>query len=155
MPYLIDGHNLIPKLGLHLDSPDDEEDLLRELQEFSRLRRMQVEVFFDQAPAGLAGTRKVGMLTVHSVRAGSSADAAIEARLTGLGRQARNWTVVSSDGRIQRAAQAVHARMQSSEELAGEISRLRAAAAREVKQEPKLDTQELDDWLELFGRRRG
>ena len=24
MPYLIDGHNLIPKLGLRLDSPDDE-----------------------------------------------------------------------------------------------------------------------------------
>ena len=24
MPYLVDGHNLIPKLGLSLASPDDE-----------------------------------------------------------------------------------------------------------------------------------
>ncbi len=35
MPYLIDGHNLIPKVGLRLDSMDDEMDLLAHLQEFS------------------------------------------------------------------------------------------------------------------------
>ena len=43
MPYLIDGHNLIPKLGLRLDSLDDEEQLIPRLQEFCRLRRAQVE----------------------------------------------------------------------------------------------------------------
>ena len=37
MPYLIDGHNLIPKLGLRLDSVDDEMELVAILQEFCRL----------------------------------------------------------------------------------------------------------------------
>ena len=49
MAYMIDGHNLIPKLGLRLDSLDDEEQLLALLQEFCRLRRAQVEVYFDGA----------------------------------------------------------------------------------------------------------
>lgn len=155
MPYLIDGHNLIPKLGLRLDSPDDEQALLVHLQMFSRLRRAQVEVYFDGAPAGQSGTRKAGTVTAHFVRLGSSADGAIEARLTRLGRQARNWTVVSSDGRVQRAAQAAHARAQSSEELAAEISRLQAAASLETKKEPRLGPEEVGEWMELFGHKRG
>ena len=36
MPYLIDGHNLIPKLGLRLESLDDEMELIAILQEFCR-----------------------------------------------------------------------------------------------------------------------
>ena len=123
MPYLIDGHNLIPKLGLHLDSMDDELDLLVRLQEFCRLRRAQVEVYFDGAPPGQVSTRKAGMVTAHFVRQGSSADAAIEARLIRLKRAARNWTVVSSDGRVQRAAGAAHARSMSAEEFALEMAK--------------------------------
>ena len=46
MPYLIDGHNLIPRLGLRLDSMDDEMELIAILQEFYRTERRQVEVFF-------------------------------------------------------------------------------------------------------------
>src|SRR4030095_6718911 len=81
MPYLIDGHNLIPKLGLRLDSPDDEMELIAILQEFSRLERRQVEVFFDGAPAGQARTRKLGSVTAHFVRLGTTADDAIRNRL--------------------------------------------------------------------------
>ena len=51
MPYLIDGHNLIPKLGLRLDSVDDEMELVAILQEFARLERSQIEVYFDGAPS--------------------------------------------------------------------------------------------------------
>jgi hypothetical protein len=52
MPYLIDGHNLIPKLGLRLDSMEDEMELVSILQEFCRLEDRQVEVYFDGAPPG-------------------------------------------------------------------------------------------------------
>ncbi len=46
MPYLIDGHNLIPKLGLHLDSFDDEVKLINKLNEIYRsARKTQVEVY--------------------------------------------------------------------------------------------------------------
>ena len=48
MPYLIDGHNLIPKFGLRLDSVNDEMELVSILQEFARLKRQKVEVYFDE-----------------------------------------------------------------------------------------------------------
>ena len=81
MPYLVDGHNLIPKVGLRLDSIDDEMELVAILQEFSRLHRKQVEVYFDGAPAGQAGTRSLGTVKAHFVRAGTTADTAIARRL--------------------------------------------------------------------------
>src|SRR5262245_2786427 len=104
MPYLIDGHNLIPKLGLRLDSIDDEMELIAILQEFHRLKHTsagQVEVYFDAAPTSQARIRKLGAITAHFVRLGTSADNAIRNRLKKLGRSARNWTVVSSDRQVQ------------------------------------------------------
>src|SRR5215468_8521622 len=97
MPYLIDGHNLIPKLGLRLDSLDDELELINILQEYCRIERKQVEVYFDGAPASQAGTRKVGTVTAHFVVRGMTADDAIRQRLKRMGKTARTWTVVTSD----------------------------------------------------------
>jgi predicted RNA-binding protein with PIN domain len=115
MPYLIDGHNLIPKVGLKLSSFDDEYELLNLLQEFCRLRRVQVEVYFDGAPPGQAGKRKAGVVTAHFIREGSSADAAIETRLVKIKNSAKNWTVISSDRRIQRSARASGANVMSAD----------------------------------------
>ncbi len=154
MPYLIDGHNLIPKLGLRLDSFDDELDLLTRLQEFCRLRRAQVEVYFDGAPPGQVSTRKAGVVTAHFVRQGSSADAAIEARLTGMKKTAKNWTVVSSDNRVQRAAGSVHAGIISSEEFVQEMERSKAAGMTKAKSDSALSSGEVDEWLEFFEKRR-
>src|SRR5829696_10388004 len=106
MPYLIDGHNLIPKLGLRLDSMDDEMELVAILQEFHRSRGKDVEVYFDGAPVPHAGTRKLGAITAHFVRLGSSADNAIRNRLRSLGKSAKNWTVVTSDRQVQAEANA-------------------------------------------------
>lgn len=155
MPYLIDGHNLIPKLGLRLDSMDDEMQLVSRLQEFSRLRRAQVEVYFDGAPPGQAGTRKLGAITAHFVRLGSSADAAIEVRLAKMGKQAKNWTVVSSDHRVAAAARAVHAGEMSSEEFALEMSKAQALGAVKTKSEATLSPGEVDEWLQIFEHKKG
>ncbi len=155
MPYLIDGHNLIPKLGLHLDALDDEDVLISRLQEFCRLRRVLVEVYFDDASPGQAAARKAGAVTVHFVRRGSSADAAIEVRLERLGRAARNWIVVSSDGRVQQAAKAAHAGVLSSEEFAREMSKAQAIGASTKKHDATLAPGEVEEWLEFFNRKRG
>jgi len=155
MPYLIDGHNLIPKLGLRLDSMDDEAELVSRLQEFCRLRRAQVEVFFDAAPAGQASIRKAGAVTAHFVHQGSSADAAIEVQLARMGKAVKNWTVVSSDGRIQRAARAAHAGFLSSEEFAREMSKAQAMSKTMVKHEATLAPDEVEEWLDLFNRKKG
>jgi predicted RNA-binding protein with PIN domain len=154
MPYLIDGHNLIPKIGLRLDSLDDEEQLIPRLQEFCRLRRAQVEVYFDGAPPGQVSTRKAGAVTAHFVRKGSSADSAIEARLVRLGKAARNWIVVSSDRRVQSAAGSVHAGVLSSEDFAREMSKAQALGSTLPKHDATLAPDEVEEWLDIFNKRR-
>jgi len=152
MPYLIDGHNLIPKLGLRLDSMDDEMELIGILQEFCRLERKQAEVFFDGAPAPHAGTRKLGAVTTHFVRLGATADDVIHKRLKILGKGARNWTVVSSDRQVQAEARAASAEVISSDTFAGMLKQARASAPK-PNPERKLSQKEIDDWLKLFEER--
>lgn len=149
MPYLIDGHNLIPKLGLRLDSPDDEMELAAVLQEFARLNRRQVEVYFDGAPAGHAGTRSLGTVKAHFVRLGQTADAAIHARLQKMGRAAKNWTVVSSDREIQSAARAAQAESLTSEEFVKLIRQTRMSVAKPAE-DKVLSKREVDAWIKLF-----
>lgn len=152
MPYLIDGHNLIPKLGLRLDSMDDEMELIAILQEFCRLERKQAEVFFDGAPAPHAGTRKLGAVTAHFVPLGSSADDAIRKRLKSLRKNARNWTVISSDRQVQAEARAALAEVISSDTFAAMLKEARASAPK-PNHERKLTQQEIDEWLKLFEQR--
>lgn len=153
MPYLIDGHNLIPKLGLHLDSIDDEMELVTILQEFCRLEHRQVEVFFDGAPAPQAGTRKLGAVTAHFVHRGTTADNAIRNRLKKLGKSARNWTVVSSDRQVQADARAAHAEVTSSDSFAGLLMQTRDAAPK-PNNDRKVSPQEVEEWLKIFERRK-
>ena len=153
MPYLIDGHNLIPKIGLRLDSVDDEMELIVILQEFYRIAHRQLEVYFDGAPAAQAGTRKLGAVNAHFIRLGTSADNAIRSRLKKLGKSAKNWTVVSSDRQVQAEARAAHAEILSSESFAKMLEQARNSAPKPTD-ERKLTQKELDDWLKLFGGKR-
>ncbi len=149
MPYLIDGHNLIPKLGLRLDSPDDEMDLVALLQEYCRRFRHRAEVYFDGAPAGQVRSQKIGAVTVHFIRSGLTADSAILTRLKRLGRDARNWTVISSDHAVQAGARSLQAGVIPSEVFAGRLKRTRQSM--DVRgQDLKLSPEELDEWLKLF-----
>lgn len=152
MPYLIDGHNLIPKLGLRLDSIDDEMELVSILQEFCRVERRQVEVFFDGAPAGQAGTRKLAAVTAHFVRLGTTADDAIRHRLRRLGKGAKNWTVVSSDRQVQAEARAVQADVLSSDAFAAMLKQARNSAPK-PEAERSLSQKEVEDWLKFFEER--
>jgi predicted RNA-binding protein with PIN domain len=149
MPYLIDGHNLIPKLGLRLDSPDDEMQLVAILQEFHRISRKDVEVYFDGAPAPQAGTRKLGTVTAHFVRLGTTADDAIRKRLKTLGKSARNWTVISSDRQVQAEASAVRAEAISSDAFAAILKQARASAPK-ANNDRKLPESEVEEWMRIF-----
>ena len=155
MPYLVDGHNLIPKVpGLTLRDLDDEQQLIELLQEFCRLQRKEVEVFFDNAPPGSARARTFGLVMARFIRQGTTADAAIRLRLGRLGRQARNWTVVSSDQAVQSAARAAQAQYLSSENFAGLLKRAIDDSTRDEgeKADIRLDKDELDEWIQLFGK---
>lgn len=150
MPYLIDGHNLIPKVGLRLDSPDDELELVAILQEFARIKRQQVEVYFDGAPIGQAGTRSLGTIRAHFVKLGQTADNAIRARLNRMEKDARNWIVVSSDREVQSSARVVHAQYISAEEFVKLLRAAQHSASKSTTAEKKLSSTEVDEWLKFF-----
>ncbi len=154
MPYLIDGHNLIPKIpGLSLEMADDEMQLVQMLQEFCRRQRKQVEVYFDNAPPGQPRARVFGSVRAFFARAGQSADQLIAARLKRLGREARNWSVVSSDHYVQDLAHAARAQALTSEAFAAVLRQALqgAQAAPETRAETPLSPQEVEEWLKLFG----
>lgn len=153
MPYLIDGHNLIPKIpGLSLQALDDEVQLIELLQEFCRRQRKQVEVFFDNAPPDGVRVRSYGMVTARFVRAGSTADDAIRSRLTKLGRTARNWTVVSSDQAVITAARGAQAQSITSDVFARSLVQVLDETGLDVgtDKDIQLSSDELDDWMDLF-----
>jgi predicted RNA-binding protein with PIN domain len=158
MPYLIDGHNLIPKIpGLTLKALNDEHQLIELLQEFCRRQRKQVEVFFDRATPGQAGSQRLGRLTAHFIHGSSSADQAIHHRLLRLGRNAQNWSVVSSDSAVQAAGRAVRAKIIPAEDFAGLL--IKTIEDKESRSPEKTDqglsASEVKEWLHLFGSPEG
>ena len=155
MPYLIDGHNLIPKVkGISLDEVEDEMRLVEMLQEFCQKQRKQVEVFFDNAAPGGVKVRNFGRVLARFVYRGITADQAISTRLGRLGGEARNWTVVSSDRGIQAAAHAVHAQVVSSEAFAVLLEKILDETKKDEGEaaETAVDPQDVEEWLRLFGR---
>ena len=154
MYWLVDGHNLIPKLGINLRSVDDELELVTRLQTFCRVERQQVEVYFDGAPAGQAGARTFGRVTAHFVRQSTIADDAIGQRLKKLGRAARNWTVVSSDHRVQTYARAVGAKVETSEAFAARVIESMRAPSAPSSREAEMSAAEVEEWLNLFREKK-
>ena len=154
MPTLIDGHNLIPKMGLRLDSFDDEMELVARLNEFCRLsRKTGLEVYFDGAPSPQAGSRKIGQVKAHFVRLGLTADDAIRDRLRTLGRSAKNWSVVSSDRQVQANARAAHAEVISSEQFVAQVINTLRTGSQPGDKKSNMTESELTEWLVLFSEK--
>lgn len=153
MPYLIDGHNLIPKVnGLNLDELDDEMRLVEMLQAYCQQQQKQVEVFFDNAAPGGVKARRFGRVLARFVYRGITADQAIANRLRQLGGEARNWSVVSSDRAIQAAARAAHSQVLSSEDFAAMLEGLLDEARMDSgkAEQNEVDPQEVAEWLRLM-----
>ena len=151
MILIIDGHNLIPHVaGLSLGDENDETALIELLQEYARLRRKTIEVYFDNAPAEQAGLRKFGRVQVHFVRRGITADDAIMKRLKALGKRAKNVQVISSDRQVQQAARAVHARVITSGEFAADWGRLMEEEPDLNPRDRLLSEKEVAAWEQFF-----
>ena len=146
MPYLIDGHNLIPHVpGLSLDGVDDELDLMRILVPYFQRIRKKAILFFDRAfPGGEKQIRR-GNLMVRFVRAPRIADQAILSELARLGGEAANYTVVTSDQHLRESAMRHGARVISSAEFS------RMLFKQKGNEEHHEDEHgDLDYWLRQF-----
>ena len=153
MPYIIDGHNLIPKIpGLSLTVIDDEIRLIKLLQEFCRLSHKKVEVYFDKAAVGEEKVRNYGNVHTHFVRQGITADDAIRVRLSKLGRKAYNWTVVTSDRAVQNSARYQGAKVVSSQDFASRLIDLRGGSSWDTTEKPEKPSspEDIDYWLKQF-----
>jgi uncharacterized protein len=153
MPYIIDGHNLIPHVpGLQLSEPDDEIRLIKLLQDFCRLSRKKATVFFDRAAIGEAKKQTYGCVVAHFVSEGFSADRAIYTQLKQLGKNARNYVVVSSDHAVQDFARVFNATFLSSSEFVLLINRTlkKPFGKTSERTDFEISSEEVDEWLQLF-----
>jgi predicted RNA-binding protein with PIN domain len=153
MPYIIDGHNLIPKIsGIHLRDIDDEIELIKLLQTYCRRRGKKASVYFDNAPPGSTRSQKFGRVTAYFIRQGRSADDAIRAFLKGKGRAARNWTVITSDREVAAEARASGAQVLSAEYFSRQLltEENTPEASPEKSADPPLTPEAIEEWMDLF-----
>ena len=147
MPYLIDGHNLIPKIpGLRLDQLDDEQSLFTLLDKYFKRIRKKAVVYFDQASLNSHSSFHTAFLQAHFVRLPSSADKAILLQLKELGGDAHNYTIVTSDHWIADNARAVGATVISSDDFA---HKLRTDPSK-PEDKSKNPDDDVDYWLDVF-----
>ena len=155
MPYLIDGHNLIPKVpGMSLQAIDDEDRLVDALQDFVRSRRQKVEVFFDQAPPTRGGRKSVGSVVIHLRAPGKTGRPGHPgpAAPTGQSRQKLD----GGDQRPPGAGRGARIGRQAAQlgGVRGELIEARQAAQTARKENPAPPgPDEIDEWLRLFRNR--
>lgn len=151
MSYLVDGHNLIPKLGIDLADENDERRLVEVLQNFARVtRKTRVEIFFDRKAAHSSAPNIASSLKVHFVKKPKIADDAILDRLRGMKNDGKNWTVISSDQYVQREAKSLGAKVMSSDDFARMVREELARAPQTGLSKPTLSRDDVDEWMEIF-----
>ncbi len=153
MSYIIDGHNLIPQIpGLSLAQVDDETRLIRLLMTFCQKKKSRAVVFFDRASPGHQGGRAFGAVSAIFVSDRRKADDAIHDYLVAHRREARNFTVVSSDRQVVRDATSLHARVLSTEAFADNLAdSIFSETPSHGEAEPDLlSPEEISEWERLF-----
>ena len=152
MLYIIDGHNLIPKIpGLNLRMADDELKLVQYLQDYARIKRLSIEVYFDRAAHGHAGTRRFGTITAHFVRQGRTADQEIVSRLRSMKKTARGVALVTSDRQIKAEAHYMQVEVISSDVFAASMVEVLSQPDPTSASSSQFIAGDIDEWLKLFG----
>lgn len=154
MPLVVDTYNVLHAVGvLPPDLAGIGVDGLLDLTARSRFARLGGVLVCDGNPRPGAGRRRHGALRVSYAGPGREADDVIEA-IIARSTSPRRLVVVSSDGRIQRAARKRRCRILSAEAF---LYRLTQDAAAEERPTPParpssaLRDDEVDAWMDAFG----
>lgn len=153
MSYIIDGHNLIPKIpGFSLAQVDDEICLIRLLMTFCQKKKSRAVVFFDRAAPGHQGERAFGAVSAIFVSDRRKADDAIHDYLVAHRREVSNFTVVSSDRQVRRDAASLRAHVLSAEAFADLLAVCNYSETPiHGEAEPDLlSPEEISEWERLF-----
>jgi predicted RNA-binding protein with PIN domain len=153
MPYIIDGHNLIGALPtISIRDPEDERLLIDMLQTFLSRARKKGVVYFDRRAPGAEASRRTPNLQIRFVSRPQRADDAIRAHIQRLGREAPNWTVVSSDRELIALALRAGARSMHSQQFATLLSPSHAGETDAEKPSRPRSQEEIEAWEALFSR---
>jgi predicted RNA-binding protein with PIN domain len=151
VPYLIDGHNLIATMpGISLSDVDDEQALIQVLARYASETRRSITVYFDRGSLLHPRETTYAGVKTHFVRPPRTADDALRAHIKRLGREAPNWTVVSSDGEVRQAAQQAGARVLDSQNFAARLSNPTESPSSAEKPEPSMRPEDIEAWEQLF-----
>lgn len=164
MNFLIDGHNLIGKLpDIQLSDPDDEAKLILKLINWSAVgKNRRVVVVFDGGVPGnhWSAFRSERVKTVF-VPQGKTADSWLIRFMRTQVRNPQAFTLISSDNEIIKAARAKRIPFIKSDLFAAQMSddieamfRLEAASDERAPEPAPIPTQEVDNWLSMFGGER-
>jgi hypothetical protein len=156
MTVLIDGHNLIGQMpDIHLDDPDDEEQLLLRLRTYQARTGKQLEVYFDpgltyQSPARQSWPG----ITVHQAGSGQRADDLMIQAILRHGNP-RELVIVTSDRAVQQVARQRRARVLDSARFVIELHqaprrKVRRARRPAAGSDPMLSPQEVQEWISVF-----
>ena len=156
MPIIIDGHNLlhsIRKLNEDLESISDVQ-LCQAINRYLKLIGQKGEIIFDgTGPPDKSGFDNISNLEVLFAGRDTDADTVIEHKIR-LNTAPKRLTIVSSDRRLRKAAQARKATVLKSEAfwavLEKQLSRKRLAKEPEEKQQG-LNEGETRLWMRFFG----
>lgn len=156
MHYLIDGHNLIGKLGdISLEDPDDEVKLVLLLRSWTAAeRKRRVTVIFDHGlPGGVEKGLSSGSVKVIFASSGSSADSLLMRRIAQV-RNPQEYTLVSSDQQVIRAAERRGMPVQRAEFFAQNMNTDRSSTAGKQSigetEDPDITADDVDMWLNIF-----
>lgn len=151
MPFLIDGHNLIAVMpGISLSDLDDEHALIQRLEQYARRNRRSISVYFDRGSLLAPKISTIAGVKIHFARPPRTADDALRDRIRQLGKEAPNWTVVSSDHEVRQAAKNAGARILDSQTFARQLVPLSSDQDVIEKPDAHLSPDEIDQWEQLF-----
>ena len=155
MRYIVDGHNLIPRIaGLSLKELDDEARLIQILVKYCQKKRDRIIVFFDKAAPGHQGAYQYGAVKAVFVSERRKADDAIHDHLVAHRGEARNYVVVSSDRQVQQDARSFHAAILSAENFSEQLTKS-LIFTDQIAEEADVDLltpEEVAEWEKLFTR---
>jgi predicted RNA-binding protein with PIN domain len=137
---------------IELDDPDDEVKLVELLAARVPKVPRRIDVYFDRGMPGQLPLPRSGGVRAYFITLPRSADDAILAHIDRLGKEAPNWTVVSSDTQIRKAAQQKGARTVSSEEFAKRLSKRQETDEVTAPEKPTdvSSEEEIAFWERLF-----
>jgi len=88
----------------------------------------------------------------HFVRQGTTADQAMIKHLSRIGKEAKNWTVVTSDREILVEAKSAHSQILRSSQFAAQLKSVKSRISSDADKgdAPEVPEGEVDYWLDQF-----